>query len=276
MFLIAPKATADGPSSSTKCFQHLVPVHPGEQSTLQEDIAELGKAKKYARKHLKKIELKCTDIEKFRQAARTHLSSLRCLQAAMLEVNKGQPLERRISIGQILEGSTTFKVLEKLDEKASVRLKPKSSGNDFRPICDFGPVARGAQCMALHLVRAITKPAEFQYTRRGVHEAISKACKLIKEEGYHHVADVDIINHFPSFTLDALNKSIPLPKAAIREIVMAGSIDWVTTKSPFKDNALFGQVPLGIPQGSAASSAVAEWSVSQLKMIEVPGTALLN
>ena len=276
MFLIAPKATAECPSYLTKCFRHLVPVHPGEQSTLQEDTSELGKAKKCARKHLKKIELKCTDIEKFSQAARTYLNSLRCLQAAMLEVNKGLPLEQRLSIRQILDVSKTYKVLEKLDEKASVRLKLKSSGNGFRPICDFGPVARGAQRMALHLVRAINKLAEFQYTRRGVHEAISKACKLIKKEGYHHVADVDIINHFPSFTLDALTKSIPLPKAAIREIVMAGSIDWVTIKSPFMDNVLSCPVPHGIPQGSAASSAVAEWSVSQLKLIEVPETALLN
>lgn len=262
-----------------KCFGHVVPVRPSETKTWDADVILLAIARKHNAKSWGKIEPKCKNPTALRKAAYPYLTSLRCLQAAMVEVNKRLPFNRRLSLRQIIEKSKEFQVLSKLDEDVHVSLVPKSSGTRYRPICDFGPVARGAQHMVLKLLRATTSPAPFQFTRLGVHKAIEEALRLITKEGLHHVAEVDIVSHYPSFCESDLIASLPLPASAVRQIGVAASASYVGTQKALSylyNNHNLDQTPTGIPQGSAASTAIAEWSVSKLKMVKVLDTAIVN
>ncbi len=279
MFAKAPVPASFNPKPVLiKRFGHFVPLYPGEAEHLPKDVHALTKALKHEAKQWKKIELTCKNSAAFKKAAYPYLTSHRCLLAAMLEVNKRLPIRRRLSLRQIIEKSKEFDVLTKLDEAVQVSLVQKSLGT-YRPICNFGPVARGAQRMVLKLLRAATKPASFQFTSLGVHKAIEEALMLITEEGLHYVAEVDIVSHYPSFCESDLIASLPLPASAVRQIGMAASAKWKghpKALSLLFSNHVFHQNPPGIPQGSAASSAIAEWSVSKLEMETVKDTAIVN
>ena len=59
--------------------------------------------------------------------------------------------------------------------------------------------------------------------------------------------------------------------------MVAASAKWENHKNlPLHSNHIYHPTPHGIPQGSAASTVVAEWSISQLKWIEDPDVALIN
>jgi hypothetical protein len=164
MFAKSPVPASSGPKSILiKRFSHFLPVYPGEAGHLAKDVRALAKAAKHEAKQWQKVELACNSPTALKKAGYHYLTSLRCRQAAMLEVNKRLPIGRRLSLHQIIEKSKAFDVLTKLDEAVQVSLMQKSSGT-YRPICNFGPVARGAQRMMLKLLRAATKPAPFQFT----------------------------------------------------------------------------------------------------------------
>lgn len=261
-----------------KRFGHLVPLYPGEAEHLGEDVHALVKARKHERKQWKKTELTCTSTTARRKAAYGYLNSLRCLQAVMLEVNKRLPIRQRQSLHQIITKSKRFKILSKLDEVVHVSLVPKSSGIGYRPICSFGPVARGAQRMVLELLRAFTQPAPFQFTRLGVRKAIEEALRLIKEEGYHDIAELDIKDHYPSFKASKLVGTLPLPKVAVMQIGMATEAKYAGTHkalSYIHSLSTSHLDPSGIPQGSAASAAIAEWSISKLNVAEIKDVAII-
>lgn len=278
-FLMSDVGKHEQASLMRKCFGYLVPVLPSETKTWDADVILLARARKHEAKSWGKIELKCKDPAALRKAAYPYLTSLRCLQSAMVEANKRLPVRQRLSLRQIIEKSKDFQVLSKLDEVVHVSLVPKSSGTGYRPICNFGPVARAAQQMVLKLLRASTMPAPFQFTSQGVKEAIKEALRLITEEGLHHVAEVDIVSHYPSFRESDLIASLPLPASAVRQIGVAASARWKghpKALSLLFSNHIIHPTPSGIPQGSAASTAIAEWSVSKLKMVKVKDTAIVN
>lgn len=130
--------------------------------------------------------------------------------------------------------------------------------------------------MVLTLLREAYTPAPFQFTRQGVQPAIKEALRLITEEGYAHVAELDIKSQFPSFEADKLLKTLPLPKGAIKEIILAQSAIWKPHGVlSYEIDSLLHQTQLGIPQGSAASAVVAEWSVSHLDF-KAKNVALIN
>ena len=280
MFVKAPVPVSSKPNPVLiKRFRHYLPLCPGEAEHLAKDIHALAKAVKHEAKQRQKIELACNSPTALKKAAYPYLTSLRCLQAAMLEVNKRLPICRRLSLHQIIEKSKDFQVLSKLDEAVQVSLVPKSSGTGYRPICNFGPVARGAQHMVLKLLRANSTPAPFQFTSLGVHKAIKEALRLITEESYHGIAEIDIKSHYPSFDVQSLLDGLPLPTAAVRQIVTAASAKFEGPQKALCSlygNHIFHQTPPGIPQGSAGSAAVAEWSVSHLKVSISLDIAVVN
>lgn len=264
------------PVKYVKCFRHYVPVYPGEEEHLEKDIQTLEKARKFRKKLLKKSELAFTADKQAKKAARHYLRSIRCLQANMIKANARRPLKDRLSLHQIIEQSEKSDMLKNLNEPATIFSIPKPDGGS-RQICDFGPVARGAQRMVLKLLRAAYKPVACQFARLSVKDAIQTALKAITEEDLHHVAEIDIKGHFPSFTAGDLIKALPLPKAAVEQIIMAENATWTGPFVPTGLLPVFPQSPTGIPQGSAASSEVAIWSVSHLKVpITVNSSVIVN
>lgn len=259
-----------------KLFGHVLPLYPSEAASLNADVKTVAKARKQEKKLRQTFQPKCSSAAKNKGAAYLYLSSLPCLIKAMFEANKRRRYRQRLSLRQIIEAAQEYKVLIELNEPVDVYRKPKPSGSGMRTICSFGPVARGAQYMVLTLLREAYTPAPFQFTHRGVQEAIKEALRLIKEEGYDHVAELDIKSHFPSFEDVKLLKALTLPNGAIREIVLAQSATWIPHGVISCElHTFLHQTQLGIPQGSAASAVVAEWSVSQLDF-KAKDVALIN
>ncbi|MDG4650439.1 reverse transcriptase domain-containing protein [Roseibacterium sp. SDUM158017] len=275
--MTAMAKSLEGPKQYIKCFHQHVPVYSGEEAKLDADRKLLAAARKAENKLLDRCELEFTDPKKGPKARYNYLSSLRCLQAKMLEVNGCRELRQRLSLRQIIEASEKYHILLKLDEPVRLSRIPKSSGVGWRTIQSFGPVARGAQGMIVALLGMAYSPAPFQFTRPGVHAAIQEALRLITEEGYSWVSELDITGHYQAFTMQSLMSTLPLPKGAIREIVMASSANRDASAIPpvYRENILH-QASLGIPQGSAASTVVAEWSVSHLNLITAEDVALIN
>ncbi|WP_170382438.1 hypothetical protein [Ruegeria atlantica] len=262
-----------------KVFEHYAPLYPQEACTFNNDAQVLAKARQKEQKMRKRCELTFTDPKKGPQARYNYLSSLACLQAKMVEANKRRPIKDRLSISQILETSKLYKVMIELNEPVAVKDIPKASGCGYRTIYDFGPVARGAQLLAVELIRMAYSPAPFQFNHLGVHATIEETLRLITEEDYAYVTELDIKDHYPSFSTEALVDWLPLPKSAIMQIIAASSAQWVIHPSKISsgyNTNIIHPHPLGIPPGSAASSVVAEFSISKLKMIKVANTALIN
>lgn len=265
------------PTKLVKAFNQVFPVYEDEDGTVGADIQELAQARKKAEDLLLKCKLHADHPVKGPAARWNYLSSLAVLRKGMLEANGRRRLRSRLSMRQILDQSLKYKVCQELNEPVHVYMVPKSSGVGWRLIQDFGPVARGAQRMVVHLLKMIYTPADFQFTTSGVEKAIRRALKLITEEGYIYAAELDIRSHYPSFQTEALIKDLPLPKTAIRQIVVGASATWETHSHLHSSlTHLMQTTPHGIPQGSAASSVVAEWSISQLKWIEDQECALIN
>ncbi len=262
-----------------KVFNHYVPLYPQEVSNFNNDVHSLAKARKKEQRLRKRCELTFTDPKKGPQARYNYLSSLACLQAQMVEANKRRPIKDRLSISQILEASKLCKAMVELNEPVVVKNIPKLTGVGHRTINDFGPVARGAQRMAVELLQMAYSPAPFQFNHLGVHAAVEETLRLITKEDYAYVTELDIRDHYPSFSKDALVDWLPLPKSAVMQIVAASSAQWVIHPSKISsgyNTNIIHPHPLGIPQGSPASSVVAEFSISKLKMIKVANTALIN
>ncbi len=276
--MLTDDATGSGVSGALRIsrLNQYVPLYPGEETSLDADVLVLKKAQKKEAKLRARCELAFTDPVKGPKARYNYLSSLACLRAKMWEANGRRLYRQRLSPRQIIEASMAYKVLLELGEPVGVHQIPKSSGDGWRTIYNFGPVARGAQRMVAALLQLAYKPAPFQFIRQGVHAAIQEALRLITEEEYTHVAEIDITGHYPSFGANALIEALPVPKQAALQIVLAASAKWeMNNPSLFKCNQYIHPAPSGIPPGSAASTAVAEWSVSQLNLASIHDAKLV-
>lgn len=262
-----------------RCFGQIFRVAPSECTSLKADLQLLSRSCSHERKVLASIAPKCTQLPGLKKVSAAYLSSRRVLLANMLEANGKRPIDRRLSPHQLIEASKIYNILTQLSEPVQVHKIPKLAGSGVRVICDFGPVARGAQRMIQKLLRATTPPVSFQYTSQGVPNAIEAALRLIQQEGLYHVGEIDIVNHYPSFTEDAVLSSMPqLTARAIKQIVFAKSAKFEEPKGIFVqyNHQPHTSTPLGIPQGSASSTAVAEWSVSMLKASGITEAAIVN
>ena len=260
-----------------KRFGQWLPYTPDIEGALEADVYLMSKARKKESTLFAGYALACTDPVMGPKRQYLYLSSLACLRAKMLEANGRVPFARRLSLHQIMTASQQYKILINLGEPVSVYKVPKDSGLAWRTIHDFGLVARGAQRMANAVLRETFTPAPFQYTSLGVHAAIHEALRLITQEGYSWVSELDINSHYQSFVIESLVESLPLPKGAVTQIVGATSANWVMgNTSPYSFIHHTHPTPSGIPAGSATSTAVAEWSVSHLAFDEATDIALVN
>jgi len=259
------------------CKSHgvVVPLSKGDDAENEALCALLGKAIKHEKKLLDACELKFTQgIASFKKATKTYLSDKRCLVVALFNDNARQPLQDRKSLERLIALAGQFDIMNNLTEPARVWQQPKGPGKGMRVVCSFGPVARAAQQMVKKLLRLTYEPQDFQFADLTFAKKVEHAMITIIEKGYAHVLANDITDFFPSFTEDALMKALPLPKEAIRQIVLAKSASW----GPHPLYAKYGYIssPPGIPQGSASSAAVADWCIANMPLETLSGSVFIN
>jgi len=258
-----------------KAFGVILPLSGESDAENEAQIALLSKAIKREEKLRAKCKaaLKMGEVA-FKKTAKTYLNDKRCQLVALFDDNKRRPLQDRLTIKELIALAKKYDILKDLSEPARVWQQQKASGNGMRVICSFGPVARAAQQMVTKLLRQTYHHQEFQYAKLTFAEKVEHAMTVIKEKGYTHVTEIDIKDFFPSFTEEALIKTFPLPKEAIRHIVLSKSANW----APHPYYAKHGYIssPPGIPQGSASSAAVADWCVANMQLEKLNGSVVVN
>ncbi len=258
-----------------KAHGSIFPLSEGDNAANETQIALLRKAIKHEAKSLAKCKQAAkVSVKAFKAAAKTYLLSKRCLLVALFVGNSLPPLEDRKSLEDLISLSSQYDILKGLSEPARVWQQPKASGNGMRVICSFGPVARAAQQMVKKLLSLIYQPQDFQFAKLTFAEKVQHAMTAITEKGHAHVREIDITDFFPNFTEEALMKALPLPKEAIRQIVLAKSAIW----APHPLYAHYGHIssPPGIPQGSASSAAVANWCIANMPLEKLLGSVVVN
>jgi hypothetical protein len=169
------------------------------------------------------------------------------------------------------------------NEEVRVHVKQKSSDpSDYRPIMNFGIENRALQYLVLRLLEALFEPHPWQYLfKKGVILAVSQVAKAMAD-GPVYAYELDITNCYQSFDGKKLPSLIPLPKEVIDHVILSQHLNLKgatnTTHDPvgpadgdesLKLISALAHARRGIPQGSAASSIVAEM-VLALSLNAVP------
>ena len=168
--------------------------------------------------------------------------------------------------------ATSLSAWKGTTEKAVVHMVEKGSNGGYRLPMDFGIENRALQYLLVRLLEATADLHPEQYLMKGgVHAAIDRVKELLLD-GYVWTIEFDIADCFPSFEGGNLHNFLSLPEKVIRRVVMASDLSIVPGN---KLISLFGPAEgdegdfvmlahfladarRGIPQGSAASSLIAE------------------
>ena len=156
-------------------------------------------------------------------------------------------------------------------EAAVVNMKEKGINGGYRLPMDFGIENRALQYLLIPLLQATADLHPEQYLMKGgVHAAIDRVKELLLD-GYVWTIESDITDCFPSFEGGKLENFLPLPEKVIRHVVMANDLSIVLGNiiylfgpakgdegDPFMLARFSADARRGIPQGSAASSFIAE------------------
>jgi hypothetical protein len=167
-------------------------------------------------------------------------------------------------------------------EEVRVHYKRKSSDpNDRRPIMNFGIENRALQYLVLGVLEKLFQPHPRQYHNKGVTLAVSQVAKAMAD-GTVYAYELDITNCFQSFDGKKLASLIPLPKEVTDQVIISQHLNLKGATNniydpigPADGDESLKLIPAlaharrGIPQGSAASSIVAEM-VLALSLNAVP------
>lgn len=235
-----------------------------------EALTELNACAKKERKLFRRIQKAGNGVMR-RIMAHGYLSSFASRFVAMVEQAKVAELRLPLSTYKVLAGS--FSLFHPILEVTEFWDVPRSSGNGYRRLHDFGPMNRAAQHMAMRVMSAIFKPRPYQFSVGGKGQA--KAVQFVKQkigEGYVHVQKLDVRDFFGSFLRDGLYKLLPLPKSVIDNLVMPDNLQLKSKKGAKKTNhtstgavtnttSPCASLPV-LPQGSLHAPILAEYVVS--------------
>jgi hypothetical protein len=146
--------------------------------------------------------------------------------------------------------------------------------DDFRTIVNFGVKNRALQYLVRDVLEAQADLHPNQYAMRGHHAAIERVADLL-EQDCQWAIETDIANCYQSFDGEKVSELLPIPKKVTQSTLlgehltltllsgMFGSADpGVEDETVFPEE--FAAARLGLPQGSAASSLVAEMLLASL------------
>ena len=153
--------------------------------------------------------------------------------------------------------------------KVFLQRKGETGAGDYRLTLAFGVENKALQYLIKAILMVTADLHPHQYATVGTSKAIAHVAEMMRQ-GYVWAVEVDIKNCFPSFREEELHRFLPLPKKVIDHVAMASHLNTVAGNlydflGPAEDGVdpimvtdLLAEARLGIPQGSAASSIVAE------------------
>lgn len=252
----------------------------------QTALAEYATCQKRERKLHRQMVKALSNPKSFEMWARGYLKSGACAFVAMIEQAKRLHRWKRLPISIYHSLSKSLTLFQPITEPVEFWHQPKTNGNGYRLLHDFGPMHRAAQHMVRRVLSAKFKPKKFQFgiEKRGQADAI-EFIKTKIASGYTHGLTLDAKDFFNSFSRDALTKLLPLPKSVIANVVTPGNLKLKSKKgaktpkhtitgcSHIFTHLIGSQTVL--PQGSACSNIVAAYVVSLLNIVLPAGVVLV-
>jgi len=203
---------------------------------------------------------------------RSHHARLLAAQQAYYALDR----DDRPTLKQVAEIIKSVDAWQKSNEQVVVTAKWKDNGDLKRAISNFGFEHRTRQYLVADFLKSIALLHLNQYgTRGGVPAAIDRVSELLRA-GYVWTVELDIANCFPSFEGKNLHHFLPLPEKVIAHSIMGDTLNVVPGDNllyhfgPAEDDpgnlVAMGEILAvarrGLPQGSAASSIVAEMLIA--------------
>lgn len=223
------------------------------------------------------------------QAQRGHLAWLTTDSTALLShavrANPRMRPTERVSLEACLAVPEQAILDKPIAEPVAMYAKPKSGG--FRVIHEFGIVHRAIQLGVRQTGSRYFAPRSFQYSHRGVPDAI-RAVRGALLNGLVHVAEIDIKQFFSSYREDRLLNEFTIPTAVEwPEGVVTHAVFSRHYEAKWKKGGLYHVSPelfpflnqearSGLSTGSGCSSIIAMITVSKLAWPAVPDVFLVN
>jgi hypothetical protein len=143
-------------------------------------------------------------------------------------------------------------------EEVRVNLIPKGDDPlDRRVTMSFGAENRALQYLALGLLETVANlhPRQFGTGNGGIHAAIKHVAQAMKE-GFVWAVEIDIENCFPSFDGNKVPDLLPLPKEVTERVLLARNLNLVPGNLLDLFEGVTGGVHGGVPRGGPHTSYV--------------------
>jgi hypothetical protein len=220
--------------------------------------------------------------------AARHLNSHDAKCVAVKKAYRKLKPHRRPPVTELSSIAASLDPWKGSDEAVIVHYKPKSEPGTYRVTMDFGIEHRSLQYLVASVLAELVDIHPQQYTvEQGLHAAVKSVATALKA-GPMYAVELDIKDCYPSFEEAGLTDLLPLPKEVSRNVLIskylylqggnvhewfgpAAGEEWEET--PLLDAAL-ADARRGIPQGSAASSILAEALLAPV-LHEVPPVGTL-
>jgi hypothetical protein len=230
--------------------------------------------------------------------ARIYLDSIDARYFAVLAAYRRLKPHQRPKASKLFDIAKSLNPWAGTQEPVHLWFKQKAGNpHKFRPIMNFGIENRALQYLVLAVLWARSDTHPHQYDRRGHHEAVAEAAKLL-EQGHEWAVEIDIANCFPSFDGEKVIDHLPIPKEVTRSVILSGTLNLdydhdhdydhdydydnqVGPADPDEDSgATFTQLSAdarrGFPQGSATSALAVEMLLAPLFEKPPPGGASIG
>lgn len=179
---------------------------------------------------------------------------------------------RRPELSKLPEIAKNINALRGTDERVDVRWVPKkNNSHEFRLLMDFGIQNRALQYQIRRCIEARLDLHPMQFALNGGRDVAIERVQEFLLQGFHHVAELDIKNCYPSFDGEKLTGLLPIPKEVTEKVILSRNLNlypvnmWDSSQSgdvsPEDIEYLaeyLAEARQGIAQGSAVSSVVAE------------------
>jgi Reverse transcriptase (RNA-dependent DNA polymerase) len=240
-------------------------------------MSNLTNPEKHVTKHLRRIR-RAKELGNYKDVNRCvwdYLKSHHAMLSAVYRANKQLKPDRRVKEAELPGIAGRLDPWKGTDEEVLVHRKRKLFNPDeYRVFMDFGIKNRALQYLVLPPLEILADIAPFQYTiRGGMKAAVMHVAKVMSTGTLVCAAEVDVRDCYGSFDGKQLPNLIPLPKEVTNHVLIAEHLhlvpDEVISYLGATGEKLLVDARRGIPQGSAASSIIAETMLA-IALREIP------
>jgi hypothetical protein len=173
----------------------------------------------------------------------------------------------------LVKDARAISMNEPENETVHVKCVPKKNSGS-RTVLVFPEAAKVRQRIMKDVLGVASRCASYQYgTHQGVRKARDAVANAMRSGNYRYAVVADISDFFGSINPGAAVEKLPIPKEMARRVLLTSSYRYESGERPTEafiplladDTTSASSKRIGIPQGSAASSHLAEQLIADLR-----------